>query len=63
VASQLVGRLLRPGHEVLTLVHGEGASPEQAEAVRLAVAAAAPDVEIEAHRGDQPRYPYLIGIE
>ncbi len=63
VAAELVGRLLRPGHEVLTLVTGEGASPEQAEAVRLAVAAAAPDVEIEVHRGDQPRYPYLIGIE
>jgi len=27
------------------------------------VADAHPHVEVEVHRGDQPLYPYLIGVE
>ncbi len=27
------------------------------------LATAHPDVEVEVHHGDQPLYPYLIGVE
>jgi DAK2 domain fusion protein YloV len=63
LAADLVRRLRRPGHEVLMLLTGVGASSEQAEEVRSAIHAAANGLEIESHRGDQPRYPYLIGLE
>ena len=63
VAARLVGALRRPGHEILTLLVGAGATDDEAAAVRASVEAAAGDLEVEVHAGGQPRHPYLVGLE
>jgi fatty acid kinase len=49
--------------ELLTLI--VGAEADEADTARIGehVAEAHPDVEVELHHGDQPLYPYLIGVE
>lgn len=63
VVLELVERLARDEHEVLTLLAGAEAPEEEAERVAAALGAAHPSLEVELHRGDQPHYPYLIGLE
>jgi DAK2 domain fusion protein YloV len=63
LAVELVRRLRRPDHELITLFAGLDASDEKADAVERALREAFPDLEVEAHRGGQPGYPYLIGVE
>jgi len=63
VAAALVRALLTDGQEILTLVVGAGPSDQEAATVEEAVRAAAPALEIEVHRGGQPRILYLIGME
>jgi DAK2 domain fusion protein YloV len=49
--------------ELVTLLVGEGADPAETERVATHVSTAHPDVELEVHDGDQPLYPYLVGVE
>jgi len=63
VASGLVAALRTGAHEVLTLVVGAEPSEREAAAVEEAVRAAASDLRVEVHRGGQPHYAYLIGLE
>jgi len=63
VAARLVAALRTDDHEVLTLVVGEDPSEQEAAAVEEALRAAAPDLQVEVHRGGQPHYAYLIGLE
>jgi dihydroxyacetone kinase-like predicted kinase len=51
------------GAGLLTVIEGEGAEVATTEAVRRWVAEHRPDIEVEVHRGDQPLYPYLFGVE
>jgi fatty acid kinase len=62
VAVGLVRRLGGDGGEILTLVVGEEAGPH-ATAVELGLREAFPGLHVEVLRGDQPRYPFLIGVE
>ncbi len=59
----LLERLLRPDHELLTVIEGEGATPAETRRVTEWLHDQYPDVAVEVHHGGQPLYPYLLGIE
>ena len=51
------------GHELVTVIEGEGASAGCTRQLTEWLAEHHPDVEAEIHHGGQPLYPYLFGIE
>jgi DAK2 domain fusion protein YloV len=59
----LLGTLVVGGAGLLTVIEGDGSLPATTDGVRAWVAGHRPDVEVEVHRGDQPLYPYLFGVE
>ncbi len=59
----LLDQLLAPDAELVTVVEGEGSRADVTAAIAAAVAARAPAAEVEVHRGEQPSYPYYLGIE
>jgi DAK2 domain fusion protein YloV len=59
----LLEQLLRPEHELLTVIEGEGATPAETRRVTEWLHDQYPDVAVEVHHGGQPLYPYLLGIE
>lgn len=61
-ACQLLDRLIE-GHELVTIIEGDGASPGCTRHITEWLAEHHPDVEAEVHHGGQPLYPYLFGIE
>ncbi|MFN2544273.1 MAG: DAK2 domain-containing protein [Actinomycetota bacterium] len=63
VALELVRRLVEPRHEILTIFAGAEIDDDDLLALEKLLREEHPDLEIEAHRGDQPGSPYLIGIE
>jgi len=62
-AIELVNRLVHADSELVTVVVGADARPADTSRVEEHVAFAHPHVEIEVHQGDQPLYPYLVGVE
>ena len=54
---------LEPGFELITVYHGEGVDAAEAEQLRLALAAALPEVDFELVDGGQPHYSLLISAE
>lgn len=63
VVRQVVTRLLSGGGELLTLVTGEGASPEMTSAVEAVVKATRPEIDTVVYEGGQSRYPLLVAVE
>ncbi|MCA1726458.1 MAG: hypothetical protein LC722_02020, partial [Actinobacteria bacterium] len=64
VAVDLVARLAAAPHlEIVTIYVGRDAAEADAERIERAVEEAYPQLELDVHRGDQPLYPYLIGLE
>ncbi|HEX2031948.1 MAG TPA: DAK2 domain-containing protein [Actinomycetota bacterium] len=63
VAVETVRPLVRDEHELLTLLVGEGVSEGDGRRAAEALGAAHRGLEVEVHRGDQPHYPFLIGLE
>ncbi len=59
----LLDRLLEPSHELVTLIEGEGARKADTRRIEEWLSEEHPDVALEVHQGDQPLYPYLLGIE
>ncbi|WP_256761502.1 DAK2 domain-containing protein [Cohnella sp. WQ 127256] len=59
----LLTALLVSGNEILTILTGDSADPEQTESLEQWVVKQFPDVEIEVHEGGQPLYPYLFAVE
>ena len=59
----LMDELLANGEEVVTILTGEGALPEQTEEIISYVEETYPDVEVECRQGDQPVYPYIVSAE
>ena len=49
--------------ELVTLLVGEGADPGDTARIAAHLEKTHPDVELEIHDGDQPLYPYLVGVE
>ncbi|HVE47688.1 MAG TPA: DAK2 domain-containing protein [Acidimicrobiales bacterium] len=51
------------GHEVVTVIEGDGSTPADTTAITDWLAEHRPAVEVEVHKGGQPLYPYLFSIE
>jgi DAK2 domain fusion protein YloV len=62
-ATALLEHLIEPGRELITVLEGTDATPALTDQIRAWVAENHPDVEFEIHRGGQPLYPYLFGVE
>ena len=62
-ATALLDHLIEPGRELITVLEGTDATPALTDQIRAWVAENHPDVEFEIHRGGQPLYPYLFGVE
>ena len=62
-AIGLLAHMLRPTHEILTLIEGAGTEPAQTADIVSWLSQHWPDVEVERHFGGQDHYPYLFGIE
>ena len=61
VAREVVERLLVESSDVLTILLGDDAP--DADDLRREIAAAHPELEVEAHEGGQPHYPLLFSVE
>ena len=59
----LLGKLLEPRHELVTLIEGDGARQGDTRRVTEWLNENHPEVAVEVHHGGQPLYPYLISIE
>jgi len=59
----MLDALIADDAELVTLVVGAGAHDGDTARIAEHVELAHPDVEIEVHEGDQPLYPYLVGVE
>jgi len=62
-AIGLVEHLLQPGHEIVTVLEGDGSTPAATRHFTQWLAEAHPDVMVEVHHGGQPLYPYLFSVE
>ena len=59
----LLDQLVKDDHEIVTLIEGEGSSVADTRAITSWLEEARPGVQVEVHKGGQPLYPYLVGIE
>lgn len=59
----LLAHLVGDSSEIVTVIEGSDATPETTRAIRSLLESSRPDVQIECHRGGQPLYPYLFGVE
>ncbi len=62
-AVGLLDHLIADGHEIVTLIEGEGSSAADTRIITEWLAEHHPDVVCEVHHGGQALYPYFIGIE
>jgi uncharacterized protein len=62
-AGKLIDALSDDDSELVTVLVGADARPGDTDRLRDLVGLARPHVELEVHEGDQPLYPYLIGVE
>ena len=62
-ATALLDHLIEPGRELITVLEGTDATSPLTDQIRAWVSENHPDVELEIHRGGQPLYPYLFGVE
>ncbi len=62
-AVELLGAMLGPDHEILTLIEGAEAQQAQTQEVMSWLTEHWPAVAVERHFGGQDHYPYLFGIE
>ena len=60
---ELLAKLIVETDELVTLLVGADASPDDVAAVRAYVGSAHPHVELEVHEGGQPLYPFILGVE
>ena len=62
-STALLEQLVTPDCELLTIVTGEGAVGSDTDAIVGWLGENRADVAVEIHRGGQPLYPYLFGVE
>ncbi len=62
-SNELLSRLIRPEHELLTIIEGENASRANTRRITEYLAEEHPRLSVEVHHGGQPLYPYYFGIE
>jgi dihydroxyacetone kinase-like predicted kinase len=59
----LLENIVGTGSELLTVVTGSDAQQADTDRIIAWVEGALPDIAVEVHRGGQPLYPYLFGVE
>ena len=62
-STQLLAHIIDDSGELLTVVTGADATTAQTDQIVAWVSENRPDVAVEVHRGGQPLYPYLFGVE
>ncbi|MGI8791770.1 MAG: DAK2 domain-containing protein, partial [Acidimicrobiales bacterium] len=62
-AVDLLEVLITAGHEVLTVIEGDGASAAITRHISEWAGEHRPGIDVEVHHGGQPLYPYLFSIE
>jgi uncharacterized protein len=62
-AIRLVDRLVDDGSELVTVLVGADAVASETARFEEHLALAYPQLEVEVHEGNQPLYPYLVGVE
>ena len=62
-SNQLLADLIGAGHELVTVIEGEGSTPANTRRITEFLAEEYPALSVEVHHGGQPLYPYLFGIE
>ena len=62
-AIALLDELLDDDSELVTVLVGADARPGDTDWLRDHLGLTHPHVEVEVHAGDQPLYPYLLGVE
>ncbi len=62
-AKAVVDSLVDGDAELVTIIVGEGADADDTAQLAEHLAQAHQHVEVEVHRGGQPLYPFLIGVE
>ncbi len=62
-ACALLDHLITPGREIVTVITGRDATSAHTDALLAWLVENRPDVQVEVHRGGQPLYPYLFGVE
>ena len=63
VAEEMLAELTDEDSELISIYYGEDVSDEEAEAFVAKVEAAYPEVDVDAHRGGQPIYYYVVAVE
>ena len=59
----LLEHLITPGREIVTVITGSEANAGHTDVLLAWIVEHHPDVQVEVHRGGQPLYPYLFGVE
>lgn len=62
-ATGLLAELIDDSHELVTVISGADATAAEVEEVAAWLADHHPEVELEVHEGNQPLYPFYIGVE
>jgi uncharacterized protein len=62
-ACALLEHLITPGRELVTVITGADAHAGHTDVLLAWIAEHCPAVQVELHRGGQPLYPYLFGVE
>jgi dihydroxyacetone kinase-like predicted kinase len=62
-AIGLVNQLVDDDSELVTVLVGADAPWAETARIEEQVALAHPHLEVEVHEGNQPLYPYLVGVE
>ncbi len=61
-ACSLLARMVGD-HELVTVIEGDGATPQETRRITEWLSDECPEVSVEVHHGGQPLYPYLFGVE
>lgn len=59
----LLEHLIDPGREIVTVIEGRDASSGHTDVIHAWLEEHHPGMQVEVHRGGQPLYPYLFGVE
>lgn len=63
VCRDLLAKLITQERELLTIIYGDGATPQSTESLIAHVSEKYPQITCEVHFGGQPLYQYLFGVE
>jgi DAK2 domain fusion protein YloV len=62
-AKALINYMLKNGGDIVSIFHGEGATPENAQELAAHVSQNYPTAEVEVYDGGQPLYSYILSVE